>query len=203
MRSKAKQVVISMLILAVIAAFLVTLSWRDENDSSNKGTVEVLDAITKSSAVMVRDARALAGEAGRPEAPKFRLVTLAGDAYSQESLKGQPALLMFWAPWCQVCQRELPILGQFYLKAKPALLRVLAIGFADTRGHVEGYVKANPSTFVFPTAYDAEDRVAQDFGVNATPTFVLLDAQGHIRLVHRGGGISQNPQYQAFLASLK
>ena len=203
MRSKPKQVVISKLILAVIAAFLLTLSWRDETDFSAKETLEVVDATIKTSGGMARDARALVVEADRREAPKFRLVTLAGDAYSQESLKGQPALLMFWAPWCKVCQRELPILGQFYLKQKPAPLQVLAIGFADTRGHVEEFVKAHPSTFVFPTAYDAEDRVAQDFGVNATPTFVLLDAQGRIRLVHRGGGISQNPQYQAFLASLK
>ncbi|MGH8546746.1 MAG: redoxin domain-containing protein, partial [Gammaproteobacteria bacterium] len=144
-----------MLILAVIiVAGLVALSWLDVQDSSTKGTVEVPDAITKTAAGMAREARALVAEAGRPEAPKFRLVTLTGQPYTQESLRGQPALLMFWAPWCKVCQRELPVLGQFYLKQKPTPLRVLAIGFADTRGHVEEYVRAHPSTFVFPTAYD-------------------------------------------------
>ena len=135
--------------------------------------------------------------------PAFRLTTFGGEVYSVESLKGKPALLMFWAPWCQVCQRELPLLAQFYLKQKPATLRVLAIGFADTRQHVEDFVKTRPSTFPFPTAYDAGDRVAGDFGVFATPTFVVLNAQGQIHLVHRGGGINQNPQYQAFLAGLK
>lgn len=136
-------------------------------------------------------------------APTFRLTTFGGEVYSDESVKGKPALLMFWAPWCQVCQRELPILAQFYLQQKPASLRVLAIGFADTRKHVEDFVKTRPSTFPFPTAYDAGDRVAGDFGVFATPTFVVLNAQGQIHLVHRGGGIGQNPQYQAFLAGLK
>lgn len=190
MKRILKPVVISVVTFTAIAAVL-SLIWF-----ASKG--RPIDATSDPA----RDPRALAADAARPTAPAFRLTTFSGDVYSEESLRGQPALLMFWAPWCQVCQRELPVLAQFYLKQKPAPLRVLAIGFADTQRHVEDFVKAHPSTFLFPTAYDAEDRVAGDFGVNATPTFVLLDAQGHVHLVHRGGGISQNPQYQAFLAGL-
>lgn len=140
--------------------------------------------------------------AGSP-APAFDLVTLTGEAYSKDSLKGQPALLMFWAPWCPVCRKELPVLGQFYKTEKPAQLRVISIGFADERGNVEAYVKANPDTFVFPTAYDVDNDVSQAFKINATPTFVLLDQNGTVMLVHRGGGLNQNPQYQQFLRSLK
>lgn len=134
--------------------------------------------------------------------PEFRLVTVAGDVYTQETLKGQPALLMFWAPWCSVCQRELPILRDFYQTRKPSQLRVLTIGFADSRQNVDAYVSAHPDTFPFPTAYDERNRVATTFGVNATPAFVAVDAQGRIVLTHRGGGINQNPRYQAFLSSL-
>ena len=54
-----------------------------------------------------------------PAAPAFDIVTLPGDSYSRDSLKGQPALLIFWAPWCQVCQRELPELAKFYQNDKP------------------------------------------------------------------------------------
>lgn len=146
------------------------------------------------------DARAQT--AGTP-APAFELVTLAGEAYSKNSLKGQPALLMFWAPWCPVCRKELPILGQFYKTEKPAKLRVIAVGFADERRNVEAYVKENPDTFVFPTAYDVDNDVSQAFTINATPTFVLLDQAGTIVLVHRGGGINQNPRYQQFLKGLR
>nr|MBI3614404.1 TlpA family protein disulfide reductase [Nitrospirota bacterium] len=144
-----------------------------------------------------------AAEPAASAAPRFDLVTLAGEAYSKESLKGRPALLAFWAPWCPVCRKELPILGQFYQQEKPAPLQIVAIGFSDMRGNVEAYVKSHPETFVFPTAYDEENWIAQAFKVTATPTFVLLDSNGNIQLVHRGGGINQNPKYQEFLAGLK
>jgi thiol-disulfide isomerase/thioredoxin len=160
----------------------------------------VLLVLGLTGAEVVPDARAQA--AGTP-APAFDLVTLTGEAYSNNSLKGQPALFMFWAPWCPVCRKELPILGEFYKTEKPAKLRVISIGFADNRGNVEEYVKAHPETFVFPTAYDEESWVSRAFKINATPTFVVLDQSGTVILVHRGGGINQNPLYQQFLKSFK
>jgi thiol-disulfide isomerase/thioredoxin len=141
--------------------------------------------------------------AASSEAPAFELVTFTGEAYSNVSLKGRPVLLVFWAPWCKVCQRELPLLGQFYQQERPAQLHVVSIGFADTRTNVEAFVKARASAFVFPTAYDEERWVAQAFKVNATPTYVLVDAQGSIVLVHRGGGLLQNVQFRQFLSTLK
>jgi peroxiredoxin len=142
------------------------------------------------------------GAAAAPSLPRFRLVTVTGEVYTQETLKGRPALLMFWAPWCSVCQRELPLLRDFYQTRKPPELQVLTIGFADSRQNVEAYIKGRRDTFPFPTAHDEANRVAMTFGVNATPAFVVVDAQGRIALTHRGGGISQNPRYQAFLSSL-
>lgn len=142
-------------------------------------------------------------EAANSAAPAFELITLAGEAYNNDSLRGRPALMVFWAPWCKVCQRELPLLGEFYQRDKPAQLLVVSIGFADTRTNVETFAKSKKDVFVFPTAYDEERWVAQAFKVNATPTYVLLDAQGNIVLVHRGGGILQNFQFREFLSTLK
>ena len=140
--------------------------------------------------------------AGAP-APAFELVTFAGESYSNASLKGRPMLLVFWAPWCNVCQRELPALTEFYQRDKPGSLGVVSIGFADTRTNVERFVKERPGTFVYPTAYDEDRWVAQAFKVNATPTYVLLDAQGSVALVHRGGGVLQNPQFRELLSGMK
>lgn len=145
---------------------------------------------------------AIAAVAGSA-APSFELVTFTGEAYSKDSLKGHPTLLVFWAPWCKVCQRELPLMGRFYRQDKPAQLQVISIGFADTRTNVEAFVKARPSDFVFPTAYDEDRWVAQAFKITATPTFVLVDARGQIVLVHRGGGLLQNMQFREFLSTLK
>jgi thiol-disulfide isomerase/thioredoxin len=136
-------------------------------------------------------------------APAFELVTFDGETYSNDSLKGRPALLVFWAPWCKVCQRDLPLLGEFYQREKPSQLRVVSVGFADTRTNVAQFVKERAGTFVFPSAYDEDRWVAQAFKINATPTYVLLDAQGSIVLVHRGGGLLQNIQFREFLSTLK
>jgi len=148
------------------------------------------------------------GEAGTAvvagaSAPAFELVTFDGEAYNRDSLKGRPALLVFWASWCPVCQKELPVLGQFYKKDKPAQMRMISIGFSDLRGNIEKYVKAHPDSFIYPTAFDIDNDVAQAFNVTATPTLVLLDAQGTIVLIHRGAGVLQNPQFRDFLATLK
>ncbi|GJL59849.1 MAG: hypothetical protein NPIRA03_27060 [Nitrospirales bacterium] len=135
-------------------------------------------------------------------APEFQLRDFDGHTYSKNSLQGRPTLLVFWAPWCRYCQMELPILSKFYQGNKPDQLQVLTVAFSDSLAHVEEYVTANPDTFIFPTAYDQDNEVAQAFGVNVTPTFVVMDAQGEMILAHRGAGINQNPQYQKFLKSL-
>jgi len=136
-------------------------------------------------------------------APEFQLQTFDGHTYSKASLNGHPTLIVFWAPWCRYCQMELPILAKFYQGNKPDQLQVLTIAFSDSLAHVEEYVTSNPDTFVYPTAYDRDNVVAQAFGVNATPTFVVMDVKGEMILAHRGAGINQNPQYQEFLRSLK
>jgi thioredoxin-related protein len=79
---------------------------------------------------------------------------------------------------------------------------VLSIGFADTRTNVEAFVKARPNVFVFPTAYDEDRWVANAFKINATPTYVLVDARGNLVLVHRGGGLLQSVQFREFLSTL-
>lgn len=143
-----------------------------------------------------------ATQTGQP-APAFELVTFGGELYSNESLKGQPVLLVFWAPWCNVCQRELPLLSAFSQHEKPAQFGIVSIGFADSRSNVERFVNERASTFIFPTAYDEDRWLAQAFKINATPTYVLLDGQGSIVLVHRGAGILQNGRFREFLTRLK
>lgn len=144
-----------------------------------------------------------AAPAPRSAAPSFEIVTFSGEAYNNGSLKGHPTLLVFWAPWCNVCQRELPLLSDYSKTEKPPQLKIISIGFADTRAHVEIFVKSRAATFIFPTAYDDDRWLAQAFKINATPTYVLLDDQGLIVLTHRGGGLLQNPKFRDFISGLK
>ena len=142
-----------------------------------------------------------AAAVGTP-APMFELVTFSGETYSNHMQNGRSLLLIFWAPWCDVCQRDLPLLSEFYQRDKPPQLSVVSIGFADTRTNVERFAKERSGTFVYPIAYDEDRWVAQAFKVNATPTYVLLDDRGRVVLVHRGGGVLQNPQFRSYLQAM-
>ena len=109
---------------------------------------------------------------------------------------------MFWASWCETCQAELPRLKTLYEQKKEKGLQALAIGFRDEEANIRGYVQDHRGTFSFPTAYDVNNRVSESFGARATPTFVLLDAQGRVVLVHVGGGFLQDPVFKKFIQEL-
>src|SRR5581483_2591022 len=131
----------------------------------------------------------IAGARGVVTAPDFSLHALNGERYSKAALRGQPVLLIFWAPWCRVCQNELPVLSRFAEGEKPGQLRVVSVGFADSRANVEEFVKAHQSAFAFPAAYDDDNAVARAYRVTATPTSVVINERGDVVLVHRGAGL--------------
>ena len=135
-------------------------------------------------------------------APDFRLQTVDGKAISKSSIQGQPTLMMFWAPWCHVCQVELPKIHDFHEAMKPYGLQVLSVGFADAKENVVGYVSRHPEIFTFLSAYDVDNIVAANFRIRATPTFVLLDIDGSVRLVHPGAGVLHNPKLLSFVEDL-
>tara|TARA_B100000315_G_C14559225_1_gene579691 strand:- start:177 stop:737 length:561 start_codon:yes stop_codon:yes gene_type:complete len=136
------------------------------------------------------------------QAPDFQLQTIDGKTISKSALKGQPTLMMFWAPWCHVCQVELPKIHDFHEAVKPYGLQVLSVGFADEKDNVLGYIHGHSDIFTFLSAYDVDNSVAIDFRIRATPTFVLLDADGSVRLVHPGAGVLHNPKLLSFLEDL-
>jgi thioredoxin-related protein len=89
-----------------------------------------------------------------------------------------------------------------YEQHKAKGLQAVAIGFQDEEANIRGYVQAHQSTFIFPAAYDTRNQVSTLFKARGTPTFVLLDAQGRIVLVHTGGGVLENPAFQKFIKTL-
>ncbi len=73
---------------------------------------------------------------------------------------------------------------------------------ADTDAMSKAFVeeRADPSPFLRRTTRIGGCR-RRSRSTPHRPT-VLLDDQGRIALVHRGGGILDNPQFRAFLARL-
>ena len=133
---------------------------------------------------------------------------------SLAALKGKVVLMFFWAHWCSDCKQQGPIVAELLRKYRDAGLAVVAP--TQRFGYVAGGKDAPP---------DEEmryiDQVRQQFypelagqpipvsvanhlryGVSSTPTLVLLDRAGIVRLYNPGRlPIEQlEPRVRALLA---
>jgi thiol-disulfide isomerase/thioredoxin len=99
--------------------------------------------------------------------------------------QGRGAVLAFWATWCKPCKASFPALAAY---AEKHGLDVVAV--TDEReADVRAWLGARTAPFPFPIALDGGARTGGLFGVDATPTFVRLDAAG--RYVERGVGFER------------
>ena len=113
-------------------------------------------------------------------------------------MKGHPVVLFFWAHWCPDCKAEAPILGEIERDYRDTGL--LVVGPTRHYGYVAGGAPATPDVElmhieevrkqyynVLPNmAVPVSDADALDYGMDATPTIVLLDRSGIVRLFHPG-----------------
>ncbi|HSR09130.1 MAG TPA: TlpA disulfide reductase family protein, partial [Bryobacteraceae bacterium] len=112
--------------------------------------------------------------------------------------QGKPALVFFWAHWCPDCKSEVPILAKIKAEFVPQGLTFLAP--TQKYGYVAGGVDATPAV---ETAYieqvrrtyysgviDAPVKVSEAnftrYGASTTPTIVVIDRAGIVRLYHPG-----------------
>lgn len=113
------------------------------------------------------------------------------------ALKGKPVLLFLWAHWCADCKAMAPIVAQLQREFGPRGLAV--VGPTRRYGYVAGGEEANPAqelAYIGQVRQEAYGSVAmavpvgdaafQSYGVSTTPTLVLVDRQGIVRLYHPG-----------------
>ena len=112
----------------------------------------------------------------RPAAPFF-LPALAGPGrVTLASLRGRPALINFWASWCEPCREETPALVRF--SGQHPGLQVVGIATRDARADARAFARR----FAIPyrLADDPEGRIASTYGAVGLPVSVLIDAEGRV-----------------------
>ena len=116
---------------------------------------------------------------------------------SAESLKGKVVVAFFWAHWCPDCHRQLPVLEQIHDTYGD---QVAIIGPTQLWGYVSRGQDATPDEELaylrgayqerFPIPSWMSVPVSQqnflDFGVSTTPTVVIIDREGIVRLYNPG-----------------
>lgn len=114
------------------------------------------------------------------------------------SLKGKPVLLFFWAHWCGDCKQEGPILAQ--VRKEYASKGLVFIAPTQHYGYVARGEEAGPAAELkyidqvrhefYGDLIDAPAPVSEQnfktYGASSTPTLVLIDRRGIVRVYHPG-----------------
>ena len=122
--------------------------------------------------------------------PAFRVRTVGGETIDSTSVVGErPFIVVFFASWCPVCARKMPVVGRVLADA-PAELLVLDVAFdeAETWAEVPSYVERHGLTGELVRAADnpAFTRSYDPFG--GFPLVIVVGADGIIRELQMGMG---------------
>jgi len=126
-------------------------------------------------------ASAYALDVGDP-APPFEGQTTAGEKIVSDAMKGKNALfLIFWATWCPVCKTEIPRLKEIHATYAPKGMPLIAIntGVNDSPKKVQKYLESHEISY--PVIFDEGNRITKLYGVQGTPTVIIVDKGGIVR----------------------
>ncbi|MFO7617300.1 MAG: thioredoxin-like domain-containing protein [Bacteroidales bacterium] len=85
-------------------------------------------------------------------------------------------LVVFWASWCSHCNQMLPELKALYERYNRKDFEVLAISLDQKRSEWEAALKAGGYNWINHSELKGWDcSIAYDYGIRATPTFLLVD----------------------------
>jgi peroxiredoxin/uncharacterized membrane protein YphA (DoxX/SURF4 family) len=106
-------------------------------------------------------------------APSIALPDLEGKESSLSDFRGQPTLVLFWSPSCGYCQRMTDELKSWEAAPPEGAPKLLVVS--------TGTVEANKALGLASTlVLDQDFSTGRAFGARATPSVVLVDAEGKI-----------------------
>jgi len=106
------------------------------------------------------------------------LATPSGAArLSRDGLKGQPAVINFFASWCVPCRQEHPLLMRL---ARQGAVRLYGIAYKDKPADAAQLLTQLGDPYR-QIGVDRDGRTGLDFGVYGVPETYVLDPAGHIR----------------------
>ena len=119
-------------------------------------------------------------------APDFTLPVvgpngLTGQTVTLSSFRGKVVLLEFMEPWCPHCQDMSPILAGLYTqygKGNVVFLSVAGSWDGATANDAANFISKYGTGWIF--VFDSSGTIFNEYGVNSTPTFYIINTDGTV-----------------------
>ena len=124
----------------------------------------------------------------RPE--RVEIEDLQGNKVSlAQYVEGRPALIEFWARWCELCEALHPQMVDVQARYGDRVAFVaIAVAVAQSQRSVRRHLEGMPMGF--PVLWDEGGRAVRAFLAPGTSYIVVLDAEGMV--VYTGSGANQD-----------
>src|SRR5579859_2872407 len=126
------------------------------------------------------------GSEKREAAPRFSAKTMAGEKFSNDSVKGKVVLLEFWTTWCPYCKSEQSLIDRIDHDYSSKGLVLLAIDVGESKKTVQKYLAQNPRACKIVLTDDTN--LAAMYAATSYPIYVAIDADGKIAGIQHGAG---------------
>ena len=116
------------------------------------------------------------GETARA-APPLPTAALRPPSVTLASLRGEPALVAFWASWCGPCHEDAPALREAARQLGDRA-RVVAVDWDDGTGAARTFVRRY--RWPFPVLVDSNGTAGERYRLNGLPTTFVVGPAGDI-----------------------
>jgi peroxiredoxin len=114
--------------------------------------------------------------------PGFEVLMNDGSVVSDESLKGNVSVVIFFNTTCPDCQKVLPVVQEIYDEYCPKGVRFAVISREDTSENIKSYWEKNALNM--PYSVQKTRKVYEKFARSAIPRIYINDKNGVIRYIY-------------------
>ena len=129
-------------------------------------------------------------------APAIQAQTLMGENFQLDQLKGEEAVIYFWASWCGICRTMESGISE--LSQETPLISI-----AMQSGNTQEVLDHMKKTHIqMPVINDPSGQFSANYGIKGVPAIFIIDKQGNIRYATSGYSPIWAIKTRLWLASL-
>ena len=166
------------------AEAMLQLAFRDEFEGREKESIDRYQQIVTGFADSPQ-ARKAAGAVRRLESVGKPLAlagtSIDGRKFSVEAFRGVPVLVHYWSTDCEPCKVDLAQIRELQSKYGPKKFGVVGVALDGDKAKLTKFLQAKP--LPWPQLHEPgglDSRLAEEYGVLALPTMMLVDAKGNV-----------------------